>query len=188
MRADFSAVLDACVLLPMPLADTLFRMAERPRLYLPKWTDEIMEEVTRNLIRRRNKTAEQAAHRQAELQKSFPEAWVDDGYKSLVSLMTNDPKDRHVLAAAVRSKSEAIVTFNKKDFPPGALQPWGVQCLGPSTFLMNLYDLDPAAVTCKLTEQSENLGISLADLLVRLKDVVPAFVQFICKEQGIGPL
>jgi hypothetical protein len=36
MRADYSVVLDTCVLLPMPLCDTLLRMAESPRLYLPK--------------------------------------------------------------------------------------------------------------------------------------------------------
>ncbi len=39
MRADYRAVLDACVLMPMPVADTLLRMAEDPRLYLPKWSD-----------------------------------------------------------------------------------------------------------------------------------------------------
>jgi hypothetical protein len=50
MRADSRAVLDACVLIPMPLADTLLRMAEEPRLYLPKWSQTIMNEVTRNLI------------------------------------------------------------------------------------------------------------------------------------------
>ena len=49
MRADVGVVLDACVLLPMPLADTLMRLAEHPRLYLPRWTDTIMEEVSRNL-------------------------------------------------------------------------------------------------------------------------------------------
>jgi hypothetical protein len=36
MRADYRVVLDACVLIPMPLADTLLRMAEAPRLYLPR--------------------------------------------------------------------------------------------------------------------------------------------------------
>ena len=118
MKADFGVVLDACVLLPMPLADTLFRLAEHPRFYLPQWTDEIMEEVTRNLVSKWNKTPEQAAHRGAALRNAFPEAWVDDGYKSITVLMTNDLKDRHVVAAAVRSKSEVIVTFNKKHFPP----------------------------------------------------------------------
>jgi hypothetical protein len=49
MRADYRVVLDACVLIPMPLADTLLRMAEAPRLYPPKWSHMIMDEVTRNL-------------------------------------------------------------------------------------------------------------------------------------------
>jgi hypothetical protein len=42
-------VLDACVLVPMPLADTLFRLAAGPRLFLPKWSDQIMVEATRTL-------------------------------------------------------------------------------------------------------------------------------------------
>ena len=46
MRADYRVVLDACVLIPMPLADTLLRMAEAPRLYLPQWSQRIMDEVT----------------------------------------------------------------------------------------------------------------------------------------------
>jgi hypothetical protein len=41
MRADYRVVLDACVLIPMPLADTLLRMAEEPRLYLPRWSQMI---------------------------------------------------------------------------------------------------------------------------------------------------
>jgi hypothetical protein len=42
MRADYRVVLDACVLIPMPLADTLLRMAEAPRLYLPRWSKLII--------------------------------------------------------------------------------------------------------------------------------------------------
>jgi hypothetical protein len=49
VKADFRVVLDACVLIPMPLADTLLRLAGGQRLYLPKWTDQIMTEVNRNL-------------------------------------------------------------------------------------------------------------------------------------------
>ena len=36
-----------------------------------------------------------------------------------IPFFSNDPKDRHVLAATVRSKSEAIVTFNLKHFRAG---------------------------------------------------------------------
>jgi hypothetical protein len=49
VRADFKVVLDACVLIPMPLADTLLRLARGRILYHPKWTDQIMAEVNRNL-------------------------------------------------------------------------------------------------------------------------------------------
>jgi hypothetical protein len=50
VRGDFPAILDACVLIPMPLADTLLRLGAGPRLYLPRWTDQIMAEVSRNLV------------------------------------------------------------------------------------------------------------------------------------------
>lgn len=161
MKADYRAVLDACVMLPMPLADTLFRMAEHPRLYLPHWSDEIMEEVSRNLVTRLGRTVAQATHREAQLRKAFPSAWVDDSYRLLTSAMPNHFKDRHVLAAAVRSKSELIVTYNKKDFSASALNPFGITCKGPSAFLRDLYDLEPSIATRKLVEQADFLGIPL---------------------------
>jgi hypothetical protein len=39
----------------------------------------------------------------------FPEAEVD-GYQDLVDQMTNHPKDRHVLAAAVAARADFIVS------------------------------------------------------------------------------
>jgi hypothetical protein len=33
----------------MPLADTLLRLAAEPHLYQPKWSDQIMAEVSRTL-------------------------------------------------------------------------------------------------------------------------------------------
>ena len=42
MTADFLVVLDACVLVPAALRDTLLRLAEDPRLFIPRWSDEII--------------------------------------------------------------------------------------------------------------------------------------------------
>ena len=100
MRADSRVVLDACVLIPMPLADTLLRMAETPRFYLPKWSQMIMDEVTRNLIQKWNMPPEKAHRREDQLRRYFPEAWVD-GFEPLIGAISNHPKDRHVIAAAV---------------------------------------------------------------------------------------
>jgi len=114
-EADYRVVLDACVLIPMPLADTLLRMAEAPRLYLPRWSQRIMDEVTRSLIAKWDMAPEKARQREEELRRHFPEAWVG-GYEPLIEAMTNDPGDRHVLAAAVRSHSDLIVTYNRRHF------------------------------------------------------------------------
>lgn len=115
MRADYRVVLDACVLIPMPLADTLLRMAEAPRLYLPKWSQMIIDEVTRSLIEKWNLRSEKARRREEELRLHFPEAWVE-GFEPLIDVMTSNASDRHVLAAAVHSHSELVVTYNRRHF------------------------------------------------------------------------
>jgi predicted nucleic acid-binding protein len=169
----------------MPLADTLLRMAEAPRLYLPKWSQMIMDEVTRNLIEKWGMDPAKARRREDEIRRHFPEAWVD-GFEPLITAMTNDPKDRHVLAAAVRSHCELIVTYNRRHFLKGSVQQFDIEVQGPSTFLRCLYDLDPGLAAHKLHEQAGAIGISLERLLLSLSKVVPGFIQYICEEQGIS--
>jgi len=185
MRADYRVVLDACVPIPMPLADTLLRMAEAPRLYLPRWSQAIMDEVTRNLIAKWDMAPEKARQRAEELRRHFPEAWVED-YEPLIEAMTNDPGDRHVLAAAVRSRSELIVTYNRRHFPAASVQPLEIDVQAPSTFLRGLYDLDAGLFVGKLHEQAGAIGVSLPRLLNSLVKNVPGFVEYFCEEQGIG--
>jgi hypothetical protein len=72
--------------------------------------------------------------------------------------MTNDPKDRHVLAAAVRCNAELIVTFNRKDFPQAALEPYSITVAGPSTFLQDLYELDPETVLVTIERQAVSIN------------------------------
>lgn len=120
LTGNFPVVLDACVLWPNSLRDTLLRLAETPRLYTPQWTDHIREEVLRNLQAKRGLTAKQTGHLLSQVKEHFPEAFVT-GYEPLITLMSNEPKDRHVVAAAVRSNAQVIVTFKLKDFPPATL-------------------------------------------------------------------
>jgi hypothetical protein len=169
----------------MPLADTLLRMAETPRLYSPKWSESIMDEVTRNLVENWKLTPEKARRREAEIRRHFPEAWVEN-FEALLGAMTNDSNDRHVLAAAVRSHSELIVTYNRRHFPAASVRPWGIEVQGPSTFLRGIYDLDAGLVVHKLHEQAEAIGVRLERLLESLQKNAPGFVQYFCEAQGIG--
>jgi predicted nucleic acid-binding protein len=184
MKSDYPVILDACVLLPMPLADTLLRMAETPRLYLPRWSDDILAEVSRNLVSKFGKTEAQAQRREAAFRSCFPEALVT-GYRDLVPVMKNDPKDRHVLAACVANCTKRIVTYNQKDFSTESREPYGIKCCGPSTFLNDLYDLEPGIVAQKLTEQAQGIGLTIENLLLKLRVNVPGFVSAFCEAQKI---
>jgi predicted nucleic acid-binding protein len=166
----------------MPLADTLLRLAGA-RLYLPKWTDQIMAEVARNLASDFGLSDEQLAYRESEIRRHFPEAWVD-GYEEIIPAMTNDLEDRHVLAAAVRCNAEMLVTFNRKDFSQTAVEPYSITIAGPSTFLQNLYELDPETVWSTLKRQAASINKTVDYVLERLAVNVPAFVSFLQERQA----
>lgn len=69
------------------------------RSYIPKWSADIMREL-RSTLQRMGYTPAQAERRIVAMESAFEDASVT-GYECLVGAMTNDPKDRHVLAAAV---------------------------------------------------------------------------------------
>lgn len=71
--------------------------------------------------------------------------------------MTNDPKDRHVLAAAVGVGAQVIVSHNLVDFPQDACGPLGIEALSPDDFLVDLYHLDPSAALRAVSDQAAAL-------------------------------
>lgn len=148
----FTVVLDACVLYPAHLRDTLLRLAER-ELYDARWSDDILDELERSLLRNRLKQTS-VNHMLAKMRSTFSEAKIT-GYQSLVASMTCHQKDRHVLAAAVRAKASAIATFNLRDFPRAALDPYEVDVIHPDEFLLDLLDLEPPLVIDDIREQAE---------------------------------
>jgi hypothetical protein len=47
---EVCVVADACVLLPMPLCDTMLRSAEEPSFFRIVWSEEVLNEVRRGLV------------------------------------------------------------------------------------------------------------------------------------------
>ena len=78
-QANFKVVLDACVLANARVCDLYLRLAEGPRLFLPRWSIEILEEVTRTQITKlkRPYSSELAAHWRGEVMAAFPEALIE---------------------------------------------------------------------------------------------------------------
>jgi hypothetical protein len=97
----FPAPLDTCVLYPAYLCDTLLRLAEA-EAYRPLWSSDILAELRRN-VAEAGVPVDRVERRIANMSQSFPDAMVS-GYESLIDGMTNDPKDRHVLAALGRTR------------------------------------------------------------------------------------
>ncbi|MBP7948731.1 MAG: PIN domain-containing protein [Verrucomicrobiales bacterium] len=184
MNADFPVVLDACVLTNQRVTDLLLRLAETPRLYVPKWSARILDETDRTLLKNLNWPEDLVHYRREQLATHFSDAAVD-GYEPIEECLKNDPKDRHVLAAAIRARCEVIVTFNLKDFPAEALTDWNVEVQHPSKFLANLYSLNSGLVVQRLHQIAANLKKTVPDVLDGLVDFVPAFALQVASDLGI---
>ncbi len=99
-----AAVLDACVLYPVGLRDTLLNVAEAG-LFRVLWTEEILTETARNIVRDTpGITMEHLEKTFAAMRGAFPEAMIS-GYEPLIETMTNHPKDRHVLNRRYQPRS-----------------------------------------------------------------------------------
>jgi predicted nucleic acid-binding protein len=172
----FPAFLDTCVLYPAYLCDTLLRLAEASA-YRPLWSSGVLCELRRNLVER-GIPPERVDRRISHMARSFPDALVT-GYESLIDRMTNDPKDRHILAAAVRANAEVLVTFNIDDFSEPALKPYDVTTIHPDEFLLDQLDLYPGVTVEVLRQQAaayRRVPNTLPELLVLLERTgVPRF-------------
>ncbi|MDO5628576.1 MAG: PIN domain-containing protein [Mobilicoccus sp.] len=110
----------------------------------PKWTDRILDEVFDNLRANRPDLDPARLKRTRRLMGQAIRDVHVDGYEHLVDrLELPDPHDRHVLAAAVHAGAAVIVTRNLRDFPEGALRPWGIEAQHPDEFLAGLHQGHP---------------------------------------------
>jgi predicted nucleic acid-binding protein len=148
-----TAVLDACVLVPISLCDALLELADA-RLYQPLWSEAILGETRKALVEEIGVPEDKADQRINAMRHGARAAMVDRR-ESLIDQMANHPKDRHVLAVAVKAHSTIIVTENLADFPASALSPHGVKAMRPDDFLLELAATDPEAVWMALDRKRQ---------------------------------
>src|ERR1700691_875080 len=103
------ALLDANVLYPAPVRDLMLQLSFSG-LFQARWSAEIDDEWKRNLLTNRPELAERIDRTQAVMHRAIPDALVI-GYPSCIAdLSLPDPDDRHVLAAAITTAADVIVT------------------------------------------------------------------------------
>jgi predicted nucleic acid-binding protein len=174
----FPALLDACVLYPVGTRDLLLSVAER-EVFVPYWTKEILDEMSRNVVKDGRADARAMASMCEQMALAFPAALIE-GYEPLIPVMTNHPKDRHVLAAAVRGHIGVIVTENRKDFSLAACDPYDIDIQTADEFLSYALDHDPPAVLGAIWAMAEKRSqppMSPRELLAALSGRLPTFTE-----------
>jgi len=175
----FTVVLDACTLFPMLTRDVLLTLAAH-EFFSPKWSPRIRAEWTRNLSARlteRSKVtdAEKRVERiVAAMSGAFPDAEVETELAEPDILEPVNPKDRHVVATAIATHADAIVTFNLVDFPAAHLKEHlQIEVIHPDDFVMDLVDLNEkraVAAFRELRARKKNPPWETGELALRLRD------------------
>ncbi|ROQ17237.1 MULTISPECIES: PIN domain-containing protein [unclassified Curtobacterium] len=172
----FPAFFDACAIYGITLSDLLLRLAD-DGVFRPLWSEQVLDEVRRNAVAA-GASPSRIDRRLSMMRTYFPDALVT-GHEDLAEGLTCDPKDRHVLAAAVRAGADVLVTFNLRDFPPASLAVLDVETVHPDDFLLDQLDLFPGVVTRVLRELAEDYvdpPQSVEDILDTLRRAgVPRF-------------
>ncbi|CAG8870205.1 hypothetical protein PS627_03908 [Pseudomonas fluorescens] len=145
-HSPFTVIYDACVLYPAPLRDLLMHLA-LTGVYRARWSEQIHDEWTRNVLKNRSDLTQAQLDRTVEfMNRAIPDCLVSNYEPLMMGLELPDEDDRHVLGAAIKCGASVIVTYNLKDFPAEILKQFEIEALHPDVFLSDIWDLDQAAV------------------------------------------
>lgn len=141
MQTQFTVLFDACVLYSAPVRDLLLQLASQG-IFRGRWTKKIQEEWIKNLLKNRpDITRSQVERTCLRMNETVLDCLVTDYEDIEKSISLPDSKDVHVLAAAIKSQAQVIVTFNLKDFPKDILEKYQIEAQHPDTFLRYQMDL-----------------------------------------------
>jgi predicted nucleic acid-binding protein len=142
-QARYTALLDACVLYPLAMADALMNLATAG-LFAAKWTARIESEWIAALEEKRPDLQGRLGFRRDQMREAVPD-WelAETAWKTCAGgLSLPDPDDVHVLAAALAGQADCIVTAIQKDFPAEVVGVLGIEVMHPDQFIVAQWDLD----------------------------------------------
>lgn len=143
-------------------------------LFNARWTDKIHDEWIRNVLKDRPDLKAEQLQRTRELMDRAVRDPKVHNYEDLIPALKNlpDANDAHVIAAAIKSKSDAIITYNVKDFPAEVLEKYSIEVIHPDDFIQYQIDLN-FAVVCRaikiLRSSLDNPPISVDEYLETLR-------------------
>lgn len=175
MRSRISVV-DSNVLFSIELTDLFVTFAKR-RLIQVRWSRTLLDEVRGSLLEDGRLAPAAVEYRINAMQRALPDAMhfhsVDPTYHLQVA-----PSDRHVLALAIASGADSIITLNTRDFPSDYCSTVDVEILSPDEVLTEILNDDPLDVKAALQEISQRRRtplMTVVELLERWALILPKF-------------
>jgi PIN domain len=151
------AVIDANILYVNHLRNFFMRLASLGGIRI-HWTTRIEDEWIGHLAENRPDIGEaKLRERAAMMNQALPDALVTGHEYLEETLRLDDPKDRHVLAAAIHTQADVIITNNLKDFPAAILEPYDIMAVDPDSFTYGLLLIDPRPVIRTVIEIQRTL-------------------------------
>lgn len=138
-------LIDTCVLYPTVMREMVLGVA-RGGAFEPIWSARILEEWARAAIKLGPVGEAQARAEIALLRSNWPGAERDAAPGLQVRLWLPDADDIHVLAVAVASSADIILTLNNKDFPRQILAEEGLSRADPDSYLHGIWQATPELV------------------------------------------
>jgi PIN domain len=168
---------DANILYPFHLRNLFVQLGVH-HIVAPRWMDAIHDEWIERLVAAGTATRERLLRTRDIMNRVLPQADVRSYEHRIVGLTLPDSGDHHVLAAAIETGAEAIVTFNLRHFPAEYLAPLGLVAKHPDAFLCDLYAADPEAVAAAVDAARVNLS--------RTAPSASAFVDALERQRLVG--
>lgn len=138
-KLHYTAFLDANILYSAAIRDIFIELALAD-MYRAKWSDNVHSEWLEAVLRNRPDIDRAKLERTRDLMNlAVPNASVT-GYEHLIEHipLEQDPKDRHVIAAAIVGNCDGIVTYNTAHFPKEAVIEFSLEVQHPDGFLATL--------------------------------------------------
>lgn len=158
----FTVLADACSLVPALNRNLLLSLAEA-EFFRVRWSVAILDEAERAIAKvMTNKGVADAVDRakraRGNMERAFGDAAVT-GYEGLINNLEGlpDPKDAHVIAAAVKTRASVIITGNMKHFPKRVLTPLDLEAKTPDAFIADTIDLDAGRAVAAVRRMRERL-------------------------------
>ncbi|ANH05802.1 PIN domain-containing protein [Shinella sp. HZN7] len=158
----FTAFIDACTLASVLRRNLLLSLAEA-EFFRVRWSaivlDETQKAIEKMLAERGSDdpAARALRHRQA-MEAAFEDAMVAE-FEAFECVCPGlpDPKDTHVVAAALKTQAAIIVTENLSDFPKDMLAPLGLEVRSADAFIADTVALETGRAVAAIRRMRERL-------------------------------